>query len=33
LERVARLSGGIEHLVDLGGGDILTVDATNAFAV
>ncbi len=33
LEGVARLSGGIEHLVDLGGGDVLTVDATNAFAV
>ena len=33
LEGVARLSGGIEHLVDLGGGDVFTVDATNAFAV
>ena len=33
LEGVAGLFGGIEHLVDFGGGDILTVDATNAFAV
>ena len=33
LEGVARLSGGFKNLIDLGGGDVFAVYATDAFAV
>ena len=33
LERMARLSRGFKNLIDLGGGDVFAVDATDAFAV
>lgn len=33
LERMARLSRGFQHLIDLGGSDVFAVDATDAFAV